>query len=278
MIGSRSAMASSAPSAHVHSLHPAPPGGIIAKQFNVPALADVVFEFSEPAHTGSGGAGGGDGDGVQRIYAHKLVLGLASEVFSTMFSGPTAEGMENASGRAVIPSEYPYHTMDLMLRYLYFGLWGEQQENWAEVGGDGSKAGQTTYGVEQVLSFPSNSAIETACELLQLADYYKLDALKEWIEVKLVEWDIITMNTVCDLAAHAFASNATQVVAVCVHCMRELHDVLKDTEAWVRVPPSGAEQVLLPAAEVKRRQAAEARQQQQQQTAPQPPEPPGEEA
>ena len=45
--------------------------------------------------------------------------------------------------------------------------------------------------------------------------------------MRLVEWEVVCLANVCGLATHALAADARQLLAVCVHGMRENHDVLK---------------------------------------------------
>ena len=113
-----------------------------------------------------------------------------------------------------------------------------------------------------IMAFPSDYTIGLAMELLSLTDYYKMDHFKEWLEQRIVAWEIITISNVCDLSTHAFAANAEQLIEVCIHCLRELVDAVRDTEGWANLPPSIVDDVLAGDAEVKKRRRMAARKRQ----------------
>ena len=77
---------------------------------------------------------------------------------------------------------------------------------------------------------------------------------------RIVAWEIITISNVCDLSTHAFAANAEQLIDVCIHCLRELVDAVRDTEGWSNLPPSIIDDVLVGDEEVKKRRRMAARQ------------------
>ena len=87
-----------------------------------------------------------------------------------------------------------------------------------------------------------------------------MDHFKEWLEQRVVAWEIITISNVCDLSTHAYAANAEQLIDVCIHCLRELVDAVRDTDGWAELPPSIVDDVLAGDAEVKKRRRMKARQ------------------
>ena len=110
------------------------------------------------------------------------------------------------------------------------------------------------------MAFPSEHTIGLAMDLLAASDYYELYHFKEWLEQRIVAWEIITISNVCDLSTHAFAANAEQLIDVCIHCLRELVDAVRDTEGWSNLPPSIIDDVLAGDEEVKKRRRMAARQ------------------
>ena len=176
----------------------------------------------------------------QELYAHKFVLGLSSPVFMTMFSGFGSESVTNAShserGRSIVRPPFSFSAVESMLNYMYRGA--------------------TT--LDEPLAFASNETIGLACELLHLSDCYELRHLKQLIEARLESWDIITVENVVSLTTHAAAANASQLLDVCIHCLRHLHDVVRETPEWADLPPYVVEEVELPAGEARRLRATRA--------------------
>jgi hypothetical protein len=117
--------------------------------------------------------------------------------------------------------------MNAVLGYLYEGVGGACKD--ASEGPGGELDGQ--------LGAPSDANIALAGELLFAADCFGLDHLKEWVEARVVGWEIIAAANVAALATHAHAARASQLLAVCVHCLRRIPDAAQATEGWALLPP-----------------------------------------
>ena len=93
---------------------------------------------------------------------------------------------------------------------------------------------------------PSDDGLALACELLQLADLYELEHLKQTLEAEVTRWDVVDVHNACALATHAHACNAAQLLAACVFFLREMHAVVSVTPQWAELPRAVVEAVVDP--------------------------------
>ena len=219
LCGARASHAVAPPAARVRAACPhATLAGRIARQLNDPALADVEIALA-----------GDDGGGEVVLYAHKLVLALASPVFAAMFASALAEGVQasGARGRAriAVGADVSARAFSAALQYLYRGELPAALAPHAP---------------------PSDDGLALACELLQLADLYELEHLKQTLEAEVTRWDVVDVHNACALATHAHACNAAQLLAACVFFLREMHAVVSVTPQWAELPRAVVEAVVDP--------------------------------
>lgn len=185
---------------------PCPIGGIgdrIVGQFDCPALADVQIT------TMSGDV----------VHAHRIVLGLGSDYFSTMFSPTfvTAAGGPGAMLHVEAPEWAPYGSVLRAVRYLYTGR---------------------LYHVDDSLlkHDPTDEAIAVACGLLRLSDMWLLPHLKQFVEVWLASPNIVTACNVCKLALLAETCSARQLMLLCRHVVQTMWAVVRELPEWAELP------------------------------------------
>jgi hypothetical protein len=133
------------------------------------------------------------------VYGHKVVLSLLSETFRTMFTCGFRE-----SSQAQIPIEMDYNIFMLMMEYLYTG-----------------KARKITKLDLWVDDSLDTDSVETVCDLMQAADQFLLDHLKQICESILK--NVVNDETVSYLLERAMQCNAQQLIAVCYHLQRNSH-------------------------------------------------------
>ncbi|KAH3743722.1 Ubiquitin-associated/translation elongation factor EF1B [Pelomyxa schiedti] len=176
------------------------PWRIIQKQLDDPLLADVVFEV----------------EGGEKVYAHKLVLGLCSEFFSAMFSAQS--GFKERSATAVIQlPEIKKQSVLIFLKYLY---------------GLGTPDKFLPGGLTQ-------SNVDIVCGLLRLSDQFLMAHLKQWCEVylsKCCSKDSMTVSGVCELFSVAISCDADQLCKLCAFNIRNLYSVISTSSHWAALP------------------------------------------
>jgi hypothetical protein len=172
----------------------------IQSEFNLPALADVVFTFPHEGPT-------------SQLFAHKLVLSATSSHFSTMFTGGYAEQAGGHRTVMEMPDWVPSALMLGLLKYLYTDEFPVPKK--------------TT---------PSLAEVVSLCTLLRLSDLYDLEHLKQCCEVRLSQSADFMADNLCALSTHAYACNAKQLFALCVHHLRLLHSTLVTTVDWKELP------------------------------------------
>lgn len=175
-------------------------------------LADVRVELSS---------------GCGPLYCHSLVLSAGSDAFRAQLAG---FGLET---RTVCDGGPPVATLDLsamewatepgvaaLIGYLYIGEVEELGPSW-EAGGEAAV---------------SEATVVLACELLQLADHFLLERLKEVCEVYLAAENVVDVSNVCALLTHAASCNAPQLVAICRFYIVSMQELVTQTDEWAQLP------------------------------------------
>lgn len=225
LFGAASSNAVSAPRCHIKAPQPHKSlGKAIESSLGEPALADVVFTSGCGTHT---------------TYAHKLVLGLSSPVFRRQFTeGCFAEAV---GGRTTIALDegIPWDGFTAVLRYIYTGALPTS----ADVASADDRYDVSGGPPRDAELMPTDGGLELALGLLQLADYYELLHLKQWAEAKIAAFEIIDVDNVCDLATHAHAANAEQLLRHVVYYLVELRPIVSETPGWAHLPEAVLEKV-----------------------------------
>ncbi len=127
----------------------------------------------------------------QKIYAHKMILALASDFYAAMFS--VSNGFKETSSECpeIDVPNCSYDTFICIMQYIYSG---------------------TDPKID------TSSPIEQVVEILQMADQLLLDHLKQRCEQILQP--IVDENTVEYLLQVSHKTNATQLMRVCDHFIR----------------------------------------------------------
>eukprot|EP00729_Bicosta_minor_P004442 gene4443-12878_t len=187
-------------------------GKQVATSLNNPTFADIKMVVHDPAH------------GTRPIFCHRLVLGLVSEYFRTMF---TMSGMEEGrsqlteeaaggGGASVttvnmttleLPEFATYDGVMCMLRYLYTG---------AADGGD--------------------------IKVFQPADAEK--CALQWCEVYLGADEVLNLYNACDLVVLADMCSAPQLRKRCIYQLRSMLEVVVKMEEWEAVPDALQAEIL----------------------------------
>lgn len=129
------------------------------------------------------------------VYAHKVVLSLLSERFRAMFSGGFRE-----TSQSQIEIDMDYRIFMRMMEYLYTG---------------GSPALEDLICHRSTLE---HETIEMVCDLMQAADQFFLDHLKQVCESVLKS--AVSDDTLEYLLQRANECNAQQLQAICHHAQR----------------------------------------------------------
>ena len=144
----------------------------------------------------------------RRLYGHKLVLSLVSDCFRAMFTTKygTGTGFREASSdcsEIEIPN-CTYDTFVTMMEYIYTGHIPKTS-------------------IDSVISGDEGQSIERAVELLELADQFFLEHLKQLCERMLKP--AITADTVDYFLQISQKTNARQLEAVCRHFERNIDNM-----------------------------------------------------
>ena len=200
MLGSRSADAITAPPVRIKASEPAPAlAGMISSQFNQAVFADVEFRVDD----------GSD----EVVFAHKMVLAMASEVFKTMFfTGSLKESTEPVS-ELLVPEWITRTTLLWMLRYMYQGI----EVSCAEVG---------------PMHPVTSERVSETLNLLAAADLYGLSHLKQWCEQYLADDDVLVLQNLFLMVGHADQYHATQLRRACIFKLRMMVDVAAEMPEW----------------------------------------------
>lgn len=124
------------------------------------------------------------------IYGHRIILCMASERFRAMFS----DGFRESREKEIIIPDRSHLVFSAMMEYLYTGR------------------------VPSLRVDAACSSFEILIELLECADQYMLDHLKQTCEALLE--GAVDQDTVHDLLLLAERSNACQLGAICRHFIR----------------------------------------------------------
>jgi len=204
-LGARHALQTHAPRVKVSLKDPSPSiVPFFEAQMNRPALSDLHCVVEG-----------------QVFYCHKLVLCAVCEPLKVEF---VTSGLRAEAGISTIemPDFVSYDAFECVMRYMYTGSI-KHQGNDFEI---------------------TQAAIVTVCSLLQLADYWALDHLKQWCESYLSSAQIVSLYNVCDLLLLAHQCDAPQLVQMCLHNIRVQFNLLKGTEQYEALPEDIKSEVL----------------------------------
>ncbi len=151
------------------------------------------------------------------IHAHRLVLASASEYYKKMFSLGFRESAASSSGRddAIEILDCSYESFCDVLKYIYSGRLPNLETDFSEgYGKFGGQCGEEDFEERRM----GNSQLQKACEILELADQYMLDHLKQVIERLLS--NEVNPDTWSILLSHGRHCNADQLVALCEYFSR----------------------------------------------------------
>ena len=183
----------------------------LCAQCDDPAHSDVVFTF-------------GEGEAAEEVHAHKLLLSLTSATFAAMFTSAMEEGCHARRAHIALgEAGFSASTFRRALHYVYHGALPD---------GDHALALR-----------PDDEGLAVLLELLRLCDYLGLEHLRQTCERLAVDWEVIQVENVCALLEHAAETNAEQLAASCVCFIREMHEVVAQTEAYARLSPERREQI-----------------------------------
>lgn len=138
----------------------------------------------------------------QQIYAHKMILALASDFYGAMFSA--SNGFKETGCQEIDVPNCSYETFLCIMEYIY----------------SGNDPKMDTLPIEDVV------------EILEMADQLLLDHLKQRCEQTLQPR--VDENTFEFLSQVAQKTNATQLLRFCDHFMR-------NHELWFEESPSNAQ-------------------------------------
>ena len=262
-LGASSASHVSAPRVKVSAADPTRDlPGRIQNSYNHRALSDLHFVVA-----------GVGGSSERVVYAHRLVVGLASSTLCALITRGAARGGragatrgaaalprapkygeddldddddegDEAAGRSSggdpsvrtlrLPPWVGWHAALLYVQYLYTGRVGG-----GGVSGRKCAEGEGDDGGERAPSlYPATAeSAQSVCTLLRLADTYVQPHLMELCELYLSAEDIVGVYNVLDLLTHAVQCGAEQLKAVCLHKAREMHAVVTRTDAWGELSP-----------------------------------------
>ena len=194
-----------------------------------------------------------EGESRPRLFpAHKLVLGMASPAFDTMFDGGFVEGMSGNGGKGgngggnggggggggtsgtggTSSSRHKgggeNHSIDNRSRKTQVKL-----PNWSDgVAVELMLKYLYGFGNPLVDVRPTDKTIVSMFSLLRLSDFYDLEYLKSLVEVWLASNDIVDVFNVVSLLTHAHACRARQLTRYAVYCCREMFTVVSETKEW----------------------------------------------
>jgi len=134
------------------------------------------------------------------IYAHKIILSLVSNCYRAMFS---TDFRERGDCPEIEIPNCSYEAFLTMMEYIYSGI-----EPKIEISLDGG--------------YPNSSTIEVVVNLLELADQYFLDNLKQLCERKLQP--VVNAETIDCLLQVSQKTNSVQLESVCRHFQRNNND------------------------------------------------------
>jgi len=124
----------------------------------------------------------------QTVHAHRLVLSMVSEYFRVMFTRGFREANDN--NQAIELQDCSYRSFASVLEYMYTGTWHVQDDD------DESEL----------------------VAVLELADRFFLDHLKQLCEQRLGQR--VTLDDAPTLRTVALQTNASQLLRICDHVMR----------------------------------------------------------
>jgi hypothetical protein len=176
--------------------------------FNDPEFADVVFVVQ----------------GGQKVYGHKMILSMVSDCFRAMF---TTGFRETSEGEIEIP-DCTYAGFLAVMEYIYTSrLPAGLVENLRQDAAVLIQANrdhppqplrQRRYVLQQYAPQNPSSAFARVVEILELADRFFLDHLKQICE-KLLQ-PVVSSDTVEYLLSVSQKTNAVQLQAICEHFVR----------------------------------------------------------
>lgn len=136
----------------------------------------------------------------RRVFGHKMILSIVSDCFRAMF---TTGFRESEAGAEIEIPGCSYDAFMDMMNYIYTGYTPRLQ-----TGPDGQ--------IE----------VQRVIDLLEIADQFMLDHLKQICE-NLLE-STINADTVQYILEEAQKTNASQLVAVCEHFLRNQDSATED--------------------------------------------------
>jgi len=156
----------------------------------------------------------------KKVYGHRMVLSLVSDYYRAMFSKKRRGGgfKESGGGGGILEIEVPncsYEAFLMMMEYIYSGEEPKINIPLLTVELDNGDF-DTSCCIKS--SDEGSKVIETVVDLLQLADQYFLDHLKQICERRLQS--TVNTDTVECLLQVAQKSNAVQLESVCQHFIR----------------------------------------------------------
>lgn len=237
--------------------------GRIQNSYNHRALSDLHFVVA-----------GVEGGSERIVYAHRLVVGLASSTLRALITRGAAASSGGGATRGealtrVRPREYGeddfdededendagtsgggddpsvrllrlppwvgWHAALLYVQYLYTGRVGGGGGSGRESAeGEGDDGGERAPPL-----YPATAeSAQSVCTLLRLADTYVQPHLMELCELYLSAEDIVGVYNVLDLLTHAVQCGAEQLKVVCLHKARQMHAVVARTDAWSGLSPA----------------------------------------
>jgi len=134
----------------------------------------------------------------KEIYAHRIILSLVSDTFSAMFRN----GFRESHNKEIKIPDVSYESFYAVLEYIYRGQLPTYNS---------SNAASTTSIEDKISSIVS---------ILELADQYFLDHLKQVCEVQLSKY--VNRDTIEYLGMVASKTNASQLDKICKHFERNM--------------------------------------------------------
>mmetsp|Transcript_22188 Transcript_22188/g.33883 ORF Transcript_22188/g.33883 Transcript_22188/m.33883 type:complete len:566 (-) Transcript_22188:509-2206(-) len=141
----------------------------------------------------------------RRVYGHRMVLSLVSDCFRAMFT--SSNGFREASEEEIEIPQCSYTAFMQMMEYIYTG-----KEPKIEIAVD-----NITEGISK--------SINEAVELLELADQFFLDHLKQVCECILQP--AVNTHTFEELIRVAQKTNAVQLEMICRHFERNQDNIVE---------------------------------------------------
>lgn len=141
----------------------------------------------------------------RRVYGHRMVLSLVSDCFRAMFT--SSNGFREANEEEIEIPQCSYNAFMQMMEYIYTG-----------------REPKIEIAVENMTEGISKS-INEAVELLELADQFFLDHLKQVCECILQP--AVNNQTFEELIRVAQKTNAVQLEMICRHFERNQNNILE---------------------------------------------------